>query len=171
MGPGGVESWLASQTFDETPSGRLSRGAVIGEWRVEAYLGRGLSAEVYRVVNAKFGHAGALKLLADGSRGLKERFAAEADALRFLSLPALPRFMGGGEFEGAPYYVMEYLQPLPELMPRKEVAGFMYRIAKAVQSLHDAGYIHRDFKPGNVLMRENGEPVLIDLGAGGDPAK
>ena len=164
MEPGGVESWLASQTFAGTPSGRLACGAIVGEWRVEAYLGRGLSAEVYRVVNARFGHSGALKLLVDGSRGLRERFATEADALRFLSLPDLPRFMGGGEFDGAPYYVMEYLQPLPEPMPRKEVAGFMYRVAKAVQSLHDAGYIHRDLKPGNVLRRENGEPVLIDLG-------
>ena len=82
MEPGGVESWLASQTFAGTPSGRLACGAIVGEWRVEAYLGRGLSAEVYRVVNARFGHSGALKLLVDGSRGLRERFATEADALR-----------------------------------------------------------------------------------------
>ena len=164
MDSGGVESWLASQTFPGGARGRLARGASVGEWRVEAYLGRGLSAEVYRVVNARFGHAGALKLLVDGSRGLKERFAAEADALRFLSLRALPRFMGAGELDGAPYYVMEYLQPLPDPMPRKDVAGFMVAVAKAVQSLHDAGYIHRDLKPGNVLRRENGEPVLIDLG-------
>ena len=47
MQPGGVESWLASQTFAGTPSGRLACGAIVGEWRVEAYLGRGLSAEVY----------------------------------------------------------------------------------------------------------------------------
>ncbi len=164
MKTGGVEDWLASQTFGSPPGGRLRRGSTVGEWRVEAYLGRGLSAEVYRVVNSRFGHAGALKLLVDPTRGLKERFSAESDALRFLSLRALPRFMGGGELDGAPYYVMEYLQPLPEPMPRGEVARFMNRVAKAVQNLHDAGYIHRDLKPGNILRRENGEPVLIDLG-------
>ena len=164
MDAGSVESWLASGTFGAEPSARLSRGAVVGCWRVEAYLGRGLSAEVYRVTNVRFGHEGALKLLVDGSRGLMERFMTEADALRFLSLPSLPRFMDGGEFAGAPYYVMEYLLPLPDPMPRREVARFMCRVAKAVQDLHDAGYIHRDLKPGNVLTRPDGEPVLIDLG-------
>ncbi len=159
-----IEGWLDSQPSQSSPGGRLSRGAVVDEWRVEAYLGRGLSAEVYRVTNTRFGHEGALKLLVDGSRGLKERFIAEADALRFLRIAALPRFMGSGELEGAPYYVMEYLQPLPEPMPRAEGARFVNRLAKAVQALHDAGYIHRDLKPRNILRRAGGEPVLIDLG-------
>ena len=164
MDVGSVESWLASGTFGAEPSARLSRGEVVGCWRVEAYLGRGLSAEVYRVTNVRFGHEGALKLLVDGSRGLRERFLAEADALRFLSLQSLPRYMDGGEFAGAPYYVMEYLLPIPDPIPRRDVAWFMCRVAKAVQDLHDAGYIHRDLKPGNVLVRPDGEPVLIDLG-------
>jgi len=119
---------------------------------------------VYRVTHVRFGNAGALKLLVDLSRGLKERFLAEADAIRYLSLRALPRFKGSGEYEGHPYYVMEHLQPLPDPMPRREVPGFMNRLAKAVQMLHEAGYIHRDLKPGNVLLRGDGEPVLIDLG-------
>ena len=160
----GVESWLESGTFGAEPSARLSRGDVVGCWRVEAYLGRGLSAEVYRVTNVRYGHEGALKLLVDGTRGLKERFMSEADALKFLSLPSLPRYMDGGEFEGSPYYVMEYLLPIPDPMPRRDVPWFMCRVAKAVQDLHDAGYIHRDLKPGNVLVRPDGEPVLIDLG-------
>ena len=159
-----VEKWLGARRADAAPRGRLAPGSRIGEWRVSAFLGVGLSAEVYRVTNVRFAHEGALKLLVDGTRGLKERFFTEADALRFLSLRSLPRYMGSGEHEGMPFYVMEYLQPLPCPMPRGEVAGFMNRVAKAVQQLHDAGYIHRDLKPGNILCRRNGEPVLIDLG-------
>lgn len=159
-----LEQWLGTRAADGGSPGCLASGTDVGDWRVVAFIGAGLSSEVYRVRNMRYGHDGALKLLVDGSRGLKERFLAEADALRFLTLTALPRFMGAGTHEGAPYYVMEYLQPLPEPMPRSEVPRFMNRVAKAVQTLHEAGYIHRDLKPGNLLCRRNGEPVLIDLG-------
>ena len=159
-----VEDWLDSHDFQPSQGGRLARGVVVDEWRVEAYLGCGLSAEVYRVTNVRFGQEGALKLLVDGSRGLRERFLTESDAIRFLRIWALPSFMGSGTFEGNPYYVIEYLQPLPDPMPRADVPRFANRLAKAVHALHAAGYVHRDLNPRNILVRNGGDPVLIDLG-------
>lgn len=159
-----LEGWLSRRRPDDPPDCRLQRGEVVDDWRVEAFLGKGLSAEVYRVVGVSSGREGALKLLTDSSRGLGERFRAEADMLRRLPLRPLPRYLGGGELDGTPYYVMEHLHPLPAEMPRAEVSAFMVAVARSVHDLHDAGYIHRDLKPGNIMLRRNGEPVLIDLG-------
>ena len=83
-----VEQWLGTRAADGESPGRLAPGTSVGDWRVVAFIGAGLSAEVYRVRNVRYGHDGALKLLVDGSRGLRERFLAEADALRFLALTA-----------------------------------------------------------------------------------
>lgn len=159
-----LEGWLSRRRRDDPPDCRLQRGEVVDDWRVEAFLGKGLSAEVYRVVGVSSGREGALKLLIDSSRGLGERFRAEADMLRRLPLLSLPRYLGGGKWGDAPYYVMEHLQPLPAEIPRAAVPAFMVAVARAVHALHDAGYIHRDLKPGNIMLRRGGGPVLIDLG-------
>ena len=84
---------------------------------MEAYLGAGLSSEVYRVRHLNLSYEGALKLLVNDRKNLLTRFMAEINAMRFLSLSALPRFFGDGTYGGRPYYVMEYLQPLPDPMP------------------------------------------------------
>ena len=159
-----VEAWLASRPSEGGGYGRLRSGTCVGEWHVEAYLGAGLSSEVYRVRHLKLSYEGALKLLVNDAKNLQVRFLAEIDAMRFLSLSALPRFFGAGTFDGRPFYVMEYLLPLPDPMPRGDVPGFMNKVAKAVQTLHEAGFVHRDLKPGNIMLRRNGDPVLIDLG-------
>lgn len=161
-----VEKYLEERAGGEASAEkpRLKTREVIGEWRVEAFVGAGLSAEVYRVINTRYGQQGALKLLKDRTRGLEERFLTEAEAIRNLSLKVLPRFMDSGEYKSFPYYVMEYLLPLPDPMPRREIPGFLKQLLKAVHALHEAGYVHRDLKPANVLTRINGEPVIIDLG-------
>lgn len=159
-----IEELLAKRPAERGAYGRLRLGQTIDGWRVEAFLGTGRSAEVYRVMSVKFGGEGALKLLVDGSPGLRERFAAEVDVIRSLAIPSLPRFFCSGELDGRAYYVMEYLQPLFLPLDRAEAAPFVRSVAEAVASLHAAGFLHRDIKPANILRRRSGEPVLIDLG-------
>lgn len=161
---GDLEGLLAARPKERVSHGRLPLGTVLGEWRIEAYLGAGRSAEVYRVTHVRMGGEGALKLLVDASYGLGERFRLEMDVLRTLAIPSLPRFFAAGTWEERPYYVMEYLQPLLLPLERKAIVPFMLSLAGSVGALHAAGYIHRDLKPANILRRKTGEPVLIDLG-------
>ena len=131
-GEDSIEAWLESRPSDGGGYGRLRCGTCVGEWHVEAYLGAGVSSEVYRVRHLNLSYEGALKLLVNDAKNLKERFLAEIDAIRFLSLPSLPRFFGAGTFGAMPFYVMEYLLPLPDPMPRGDVPGFLNKVAKAV---------------------------------------
>ncbi len=159
-----IEQLLSARAPEADACGRLAVGTVLDGWKVVAFVGAGRSAEVYRVINRRIGGEAALKLLIDDSSGLLDRFRLEMDVLQALTIPALPRFLGGGIAEGKPYYVMEYLQPLILPLPRAEIVPFMTKLAASVESLHAAGYVHRDIKPANILRRRSGEPVLIDLG-------
>lgn len=159
-----LEAFLASRPAEKPAEGRLRLGDVVGPWRVEAYLGSGRSAEVYRVMSTGLGGEAALKLLIDTSASILERFKKEEEVLSSLAVPSLPRFFGAGEHEGRPWYAMEYLRPVFLPLSRKEAEPFILSLAKALGDLHEAGYLHCDLKPANVLLRRSGEPVLIDFG-------
>jgi len=145
-------------------------GELFGDWRVTAFLGRGGSGEVYRVVHALLGIEAALKVCVrdperDDARdaAVCDRFRREAKLLAGNVHPAFPRFLGFGECEGRPWYVMELLEH--RLLPTDEkgVARFLIAIASGVRHLHSLGLIHRDIKPANILWRDLA-PVIIDLG-------
>ena len=138
-------------------------GAVFGDWRVTAFLGRGGSGEVYRVVHTTLGTAAALKVCVknperDASRdeAVCARFRREAKLLAEHKHPAFPCFRGFGELEGRPWYVMELLEHRPLPSAEREIVRFLLAIASGVQHLHSQGIIHRDIKPGNILWRRTG---------------
>lgn len=159
-----IADFLANRADREQTATVLSRGDTVASWRVVAFLGRGLSAEVYRVVDRATGGESALKLLVSDSPALAARFQAECLALKRFKLPFLPRFVADGEHDGRPYCVMEFLEPLDLPLPLGCVAKTVAGIARAVECLHRAGFVHRDLKPGNILLRRDGTPVLADLG-------
>ena len=189
---GAIADFLAAHKPISTGES-VEPGAVFGDWRVTAFLGRGGSGEVYRVVHTTLGTAAALKVCVknperDASRdeAVCARFRREAKLLAEHKHPAFPCFRGFGELEGRPWYVMELLEHRPLPSAEREIVRFLLAIASGVQHLHSQGIIHRDIKPGNILWRRTGraecphtaaaaredtrppEPVLIDLGLAKD---
>ncbi|MGH8884382.1 MAG: bifunctional serine/threonine-protein kinase/ABC transporter substrate-binding protein [Egibacteraceae bacterium] len=134
-------------------------------------------ATIYRAVQRQFGRRVAVKVLDPrglDKQGLLSRFERECETLGMLGdHPHVVRVFQAGVSEfGSPYIVMEYL-PAGSLADRLEVDGPLsweevlaigVRLAGALESAHQAGVLHLDIKPANVLLGPDGEPKLADFG-------
>lgn len=159
-----IEGFLrAHGPFEKPPI--LSCGERVGDWEVRAFLGRGGSAEVFRAENVVTGIVGALKVLYRTDDRSRERFRRESRIVAETSSAAFPLFYGAGECDGRFYIAEELLEPIPLPSDDGAIARYILGVAAGVEALHRRGFVHRDLKPGNVLMRPStGESVLIDMG-------
>lgn len=102
-----------------------------------------------------------------------DRFILEARTLARFSHPHIVRVMRFFEANGTGYMVMEYEkgEPLSEVFKRApqpdeaRLKAIVLPLLDGLEAVHAAGFLHRDIKPGNIFLRENGSPVLIDFGA------
>lgn len=167
-----IEGFLrAHGPFEKPPI--LSCGERVGDWTIRAFLGRGGSAEVFRAENVVTGIVGALKVLYRTDDRSRERFRREARIIAETRSAAFPLFYGAGECDGRFYIAEELLEPITLPSDDTAVARYILGVAAGVEVLHRRGFVHRDLKPGNVLMRPaTGESVLIDMGLakGGEDA-
>ena len=169
----GFSDWLANRA-DDTPAPMLADGAVIGDYTIVGFLGRGGSGEVYRGEHRRLKTPVAVKILHRGDAAGRARFEREAEILAKHPCPGFPRFFAYGEADGRLYIVTELLEERPLPSKESEIAEFIRKVAAAVGELHGLGYVHRDIKPSNILWRTSSQPVLIDLGlakpvSGGGP--
>jgi len=149
-------------------------GARIGPWRVLREIGSGGMGTVFLAERADgaFAQQVAIKLLRgfpteDGKRRLRR----EREILAALDHPHIARLLDGGETpDGQPYLVMEYVEgvPLAEWLagaPSRDARLALFdALCAAVAHAHRQLVVHRDLKPGNVLVRADGTPKLLDFG-------
>ncbi len=148
----------------------------IPNYKIRTILGQGGMGIVYRAEQTQLSRSVAIKMLATPGKPSEEqltRFHAEAAALARLRHPNIVEIYDYGEWNGRPYFVMELIEgrSLAELAAGKPLAPvFAARlimiVAQAVQAVHEKGILHRDLKPGNVLLQNlsNDDPDRsIDL--------
>lgn len=165
--------WAQAESEDEPP---CPIGQRIGPYRLERKLGQGGMGTVYLAARAdgQYHQQVALKLIRPGAQATLrvQRFRAERQILAQLTHPYIARLLdGGSQNEGQPYLVMEYVQGEPiDTYCRQRGPGLTKRlrlfakVCEAVEYAHRHGVIHRDLKPGNILVTAGGEPKLLDFG-------
>lgn len=151
-------------------------GRQIGVWRITAMLGHGGMGAVYEVqrADAAYSQRAALKLIraASDSPTARSRFLRERQTLAQLQHPNIATLLDGGiSAQGAPYFVMEYIdgQPIVRWCDERGL-GLRQRVELFAQVLEAVGYahrnlvVHRDLKPSNLLVDRDGHVKLLDFG-------
>jgi non-specific serine/threonine protein kinase/serine/threonine-protein kinase len=170
--------------FLETPPAAVGGAAALGRgepkrvdgWAVERRIATGGMGAVYlaRPADDPSAPPVALKVIKRGmdTDWVVERFRHEREILAGLDHPNIARLVGGGTTEdGLPYFVMEYIEgePIQEWCARRSLGidarlELFLKVCEAVSFAHRNLVVHRDVKPGNILVTADGEPKLLDFG-------
>jgi tetratricopeptide (TPR) repeat protein len=151
-------------------------GVRFGPWLVSREIGRGGMGIVYLVVrdDAQFQKQAALKLIRAGmdTAELLLRFRHERQILASLDHPYIARLIDGGTTpEGRPFLVMDYVEGLridhwcrDRSLTVEDRCRLFLKVCEAVSYAHRSLVVHRDLKPGNILIAADGSPKLLDFG-------
>ncbi len=156
-------------------SATFGEGLRVGPYRVLERLGRGGMGTVYKAVRKDdFEKQVALKLLQRNlvSETNVRRFHNERQILARFEHPAIAHLLDGGTTDdGRPYLVMEYVDGVPideycdaHLLSTRARLELFAKVCSALAFAHQSLVVHRDLKPGNILITEDGTPKLLDFG-------
>jgi len=147
----------------------------LGHYDIVAELGRGGMGVVYKGHESSLNRYVAIKVLADSlahDEGVKERFLREARSMAALNDPHIIQIYFIGDDEGQTYFVMEFVEgeSLGSMLKREgklsveQSAKVIQQTALGLSTAHDRGVIHRDIKPGNLMINTRGAVKIADFG-------
>lgn len=182
-----LERDLAAEDFCEVPAARMigaaaldgaraplfAPGALLGPYEILAFVAAGGMGEVYRALHTVLGREVALKVVGgwNASPEARRRLLREARHASVLAHPNICTVFEVGESDGTPFIVMELVRgrPLNEVLrigalPLEQALTCGALIADALEHAHRAGIVHRDLKSSNIIVRDDGCPVVLDFG-------
>src|SRR5881227_2588572 len=145
-----------------------------GDYELLEQIGRGGQGVVFRARQKSLNRVVALKIIGLGHWATEahlKRFRLEAEAAARLEHPGIVPIHEVGERDGSCYFSMKFVEggQLDEIakrepMPVRRAAELIAKVARTAHYAHEHGILHRDIKPGNILLDTNGEPHLTDFG-------
>lgn len=144
----------------------------IGRYRIESLVGEGSMAHVYRAHDPDIDRTVAIKILKherDANEQYFARFLREAQSAGALSHPNIVTIFDVGRIKDVPYIAMEFLKEKsladvldgPDPLPLKSVLAVAIQLARTLDYAHKQGIVHRDVKPGNILLIDGGDTIKI----------